>query len=103
MITLTTSEISGSHGGEYEVEFSGMYRCVVLMLTDVSEERTASVIRAMTHTAYSHAAYMVPWQSLDTTKEPRHRAYRSFNINLQFSYFKNILYGDNSIMVPLEF
>jgi hypothetical protein len=50
MITLT-SEISGSHGDEYEVEFSGMYRYVVLMLTDVSEERTASIIRAMTPTA----------------------------------------------------
>jgi hypothetical protein len=42
-------EISGSHGGKYEVhEPSGMYCHVInLMSTDVSEVHAASIIRAM--------------------------------------------------------
>jgi hypothetical protein len=42
------SEISNSHGGKYKAESSGMY-CRVLnwMSTDVSDERAASITRAL--------------------------------------------------------
>jgi hypothetical protein len=49
-------EISGSHGGLYEDESSGMLRCVVwYKFTDVSEVLTASIIRVMTSTRLHRA------------------------------------------------